>query len=551
MKKQKIIAIVSPLAIASILAPIATISVQCGSKALPKDLEVYKQFQSFINTTHGRKTGNLNNFKKESLEAEFNADGSLKAHKGIKLPAGKELTSEVLQPYYPLEDANVDKKVNIYGSYRAFQYLRKTIADMGYKDHTGNIIKYPKQNKIEATSITAETETRIANLEDGEKTITVYSDDQPIVKEMKEHIKKDGFFSQGFLYQLGGTKGQVINTNNIGTNIVVTINPSEKVTKTKDSKTLEVKDFYIVSHFDSTNNVGPKGVSWGATDNGSGVSVNLSLLKYFSDPKNRDNLGVRLHLVFVDAEEIGVMGSQAFVEQFLISNIQGNKETNELLASSLGMINMDTVSGGDKMYVHSPNTKQDPNLGSASGNLSTTIRDQLHSLSKLRSQKLNDSTQELEIHPQFSPTQYGAGETGDWSDHFPFYNKAKLPVAYIESTNFAIFSKTGSYDGYAQTTNPKAWVLKNGKNMQLVKRTLNGGLLEVYDWPEGITRKDIAIAGDIWHSDLDTNKWVDENLGARFYRQLDTVLETLKTFLVSMWEIGDDGNGTPIINYTI
>ncbi|AXE60942.1 metalloprotease [[Mycoplasma] phocae] len=541
---KKSLKIVISLASVSTLASFPLIAASCTNKSensKVSDLEVYKQFNEFINNTHGRKAENINNFKESSLMLEKDGDKIVKSL-GIKLENGKALTSDVLDPLYA-ENVEIDSQRNIYGSYHAYRVLRKMISSMGYENHTGNVITYPDQSTYGSIESKAAPDSKINRLNGN--AVTTFKEDgkhQAIVNKAYEDMKKTGFITQGFLYDTASSR-----INNIGNNIIVTINPGEKNLKGKENKQREVKDFYIVSHYDSTNNVGPKGISWGATDNATGVAVNLSLLKYFSNPINRDRLGVRLHVIFVDAEELGKLGSEAFVAQFLKSKKDSKQvETNPLLKNSIGMINLDTVAGGDRMYVHSPNTS--PSLGRVYGNLSTIIRDQINAISRIRSQNLKDPSQELEIHPQFTPGEYKPGETGDWSDHAPFYRNANLPVAYIESTNFAVKSKQGVYDGYAQTTNPKAWVLKDGKNIDsLVKRKINNGLIEVYDWPDGLKIEDFAIAGDIWHSDLDRPEWVLANVGDRFYRQQDTVFESLKEYFASMYSIDEKTDGIAYI----
>ncbi|MCU4117228.1 M28 family peptidase [Mycoplasma zalophi] len=502
--------------------------------------ETTKQFRDFLEGTHGRKAGNIYNFQEDSLRKEtvqawlydretkkFGAKDQ-EAITGFKLEDNQSLTSEIFKPRFSI-NSEADKNVDIYGSWRAYEYLAKTISDMGYTNHTGNVITYPDQNVRSDTNKGTKWNAAEHTHQDGAVT-TFKNEDKyaDLVTKMNEDITKDGFIVQGFLYN-----NQSKSINNIGNNIIVTINPTQETLKANENKTKQIKDFYIVSHYDSINNVGPTGISWGATDNGSGVSVNLSLLKHFSDVKNREPLAVRLHIIFVDAEELGKYGSIAFVNQFLTPNREGT----DLLRNSVGMINMDTVAGGDRMYVHSADSRE------TNANTATTIRDQINALSRIRSLNLNDPSQELEIHPQFTAGEYKPGETGDWSDHAPFYQKANLPIAYIESTNFAVKAKTGSYDGYAQTTNPKAWIKKSDHKPieSLVPRFLNNGLIEVYDWPEGMKKNDFEIAGDIWHSDLDRLDWVDKNLGAKFYNQLDTVYQTLVAYLTSMYESNDDG----------
>ncbi|MGX9357570.1 M28 family metallopeptidase [Mycoplasma sp. 773] len=500
-------------ALTGIALPIMAIS--CSNPNNPKSTDevgLRNTFTNFLTTVHGRKAGDDNNFKKTSLATttlKYNPKKLL--NDGIKLEKDKRLTTEIVEKnlLYKFGE-KVDQKVNNYGSYYAYKYLVKEIADMGYTNYTPNGITYPEYAHARTVQYD---ETK----------------DKAIVDSMKQNLKNDGFFTQGFLFANNGY-------NNVGNNIVVTINPSAKLT---DNGKRKIKDFYIVSHYDSMNNVGPEGISWGATDNATGVTVNLNLLKYFSDPKNRDNLSVRLHLIFVDGEELGKLGSEAFVKQFLTG------EKNELRDNSLGMINMDTVAGGDYMYIHSPNTVDDLNeeygkVKKDEWNLSPLLRNHINMLSKERANKIKDADQELKIHPQFVKTEYKEGETGDWSDHAPFYQIAKLPVAYVESTNFAIKAKSGLYDGYAQTINPKAWVLKNGKTIEKLKeRKLENGQI-VHDWPDGLKKEDFAILGDIWHSDLDTLKWVNDNIGPKFYKQLDTVFQTLKATVTSLHKI--EGN---------
>ncbi|MDI3351229.1 M28 family peptidase [Mycoplasmopsis arginini] len=476
------------------------------------EVVVREIFTNLLSTTHGRKAGDQNNFKTDSLNFVDTNNGKGKVLNGLKVEgedkrAKTSIVEKSLINKFGDSAHPVNPEHSNYGSYYAYQYLKKQIKDMGYEYHSEEEILYPKYSETASG-------------------ISLYYGDveveAQIISKMKDNLKKDGFFTQGFLYNLKNS------WNNIGNNLVVTINPSSKIT---NNNTINVKDFYIVSHYDSTNNVGPKGTSWGATDNASGVAVNLALLKHFSKAENRDKLGVRLHLIFVDAEELGKLGSTAFVSQFLYG--QANRE---LLQNSLGMINMDTVAGGDYMYIHSPDTRG----AQETYNTSPLLRDFINKISKERVTELKDDSQELKIHPQFVENEFKQGETGDWSDHAPFYQIANLPVAYVESTNFGVKSKNKIYDGYAQTTNPKAWVLKDGKTTladqgkTLLKRTLENGQV-VYDWPEGMTEADFAVLGDIWHSDLDTLQWINDNIGRRFYKQLDTVFNTLTRFLKKMY----------------
>lgn len=51
-------------------------------------------------------------------------------------------------------------------------------------------------------------------------------------------------------------------------------------------------------------------------------------------------------------KEVGVLGTNAFVQEYLMST------NSPLLTSSWGMINLDTIAGGDYMYIHSPDTRE-------------------------------------------------------------------------------------------------------------------------------------------------------------------------------------------------
>lgn len=68
------------------------------------------------------------------------------------------------------------------------------------------------------------------------------------------------------------------------------------------------KEILIGAHWDSFN--GP-----GADDNASGVSVLLELARYFKDQK--DNLPFNVKFVFFGAEELGLLGSQAYSQKHI------------------------------------------------------------------------------------------------------------------------------------------------------------------------------------------------------------------------------------------
>ncbi|TPE57744.1 Zn-dependent exopeptidase M28 [[Mycoplasma] falconis] len=524
-----------------IAAPLATIS--CGGNEIDKSkFETTKFYDEYIEGNHGRQAGNVYNFE----------GGSAKGLEGVA-PLTKVKASQLVAKNPFVKGQKLDEKQAIYGSYHAYNYLLNKLAEMGYTSHNEEDIEYPALTDVEfQEGTTTRTKNQVAEvnrqvLVGRAKYVTI---DTAKTEDYTNKMKQDGFFTQTFLFD---TKDRVnagqYSYNQLGQNIVVTINPSSDLVK--DEK--EMKDYFIVSHYDSTSE-GPEKASWGATDNGTSVGVNLALLDYFSKPENRKHLGVRLHIVFADAEELGVLGTQAFVEQMFIKGREEVEENgtktnklvyNPLKETTLAMINMDTIAGGDRVYVHSANS--DPFLD-AVGNTSTKVRDQISGLASQLALQKNDVGYMLEIHPQVEEGGYRAGETGTWSDHAPFALKVDVPIAYLESTNFFIWSKENAFDGYSQTANPQAYILQDGTVLGYNKVQKNGTELELYVLPEGKTVDDYLVSGNIWHSDLDRPDWLNKNIGSKIYKQLKVVYDVLilyfNTMATRLTTTGDQPDGS-------
>lgn len=166
------------------------------------------------------------------------------------------------------------------------------------------------------------------------------------------------------------------------------------------------KQVIVGAHYDSV------ATGKGADDNASGVGVMLEVADVLK------NISTPYSIVFVafGAEEGGLNGSNFYAKQMTADDIE----------NTVGMINLDSLAVGDKMYVH----------GSAGD--AGFIRDQALNIAEKK--KLD-----IGINPGLNP-DYPAGTTGDWSDHAPF-NKLGIPFAYFESTNWEI----GDLDGYEQT----------------------------------------------------------------------------------------------------
>lgn len=560
MKKNVVLTLSSSIAVFGTVA----IAVSCNknkeeNKNIISNVDYEKTdvgnfYNKFELENHGRIAGNISNVS--------NYDESTYKFRDLQDPNKKSLDSNDIVFKYDL-NTTIANDVNNYGSYHAFLWLKEQVKQMNYANlNSSDVITYPELQDVQLQSESktykgktyqnykmaanenvvnilkeARFETQSSYYETG---ITIRKNEEFKNQVIENMLNKTGYQSQGFLFHAKDKlrDGKYM-ANNLGNNLIVSIQP-ENPGITEENKS-QLKDLYIVAHYDSTTS-STNHLSWGATDNATGVASALALLKHYSTTENRAKLGTRLHVIFVDAEELGKYGSIAFVKEFMESKKaasgENEVETNKLLLSAAGMINFDTVAGGDNMYVHSPNSN--PAVDVVKGNISSSIRDQINAISRIRAKDKNDIELELEIHPQFEKNSYRAGETGDWSDHMPFYQYANIPIAYVESTNFNVFSKYDQYDGYAQTNNPNAWIDKNGNKINLVPKAKNGSNIVLWDLPEGVNMEDVVIAGDIWHSDLDRYDWVKENVGNKIYKQLDTVVETIKEYLTSVWHISSN-----------
>lgn len=109
--------------------------------------------------------------------------------------------------------------------------------------------------------------------------------------------------------------------NNTSSNVVASIKPMPNVNK----------EIIISAHLDSRG--GP-----GANDNGSGIGVLIELAKYFANSKSK--LPYNLKFVAFGAEELGLLGSRAYIEKH-----QENLKECELL------FNMDCVGGNKNILI--------------------------------------------------------------------------------------------------------------------------------------------------------------------------------------------------------
>ena len=264
------------------------------------------------------------------------------------------------------------------------------------------------------------------------------------------------------------------------------------------------KTIVIGAHYDS---VGDKNGSLGLIDNGSGVSALLTLAKKLST----QDLPYTVKLVAFGAEERGLKGSKAYVQQALKDPKQPalDKSIHQKIAfdNTIAMINLDTIIGGDYLYVHSAHSVpyDCKFLTNSNYNNDSHVREAIRSVSI---DLYNDDAHRL--HKPFKG--YPEGETGSWSDHSPFAC-AGIPIAYIEATNFTIKGKRGN-DGYSQVADKAYWTCLNEE-----KLTACNQFKERY-W------------GEIWHTKFDRADALFPVMKERLQSQLEQNIDVLYQFLL-------------------
>ncbi len=249
------------------------------------------------------------------------------------------------------------------------------------------------------------------------------------------------------------------------------------------------KTFIIGAHYDS---VPASTGSMGVIDNAASVALMLAIADHMNSmPKIKNNV------VFVafGAEEVGLNGAKHFVESISQTTLENE--------NIIGMINLDTITGGDYQYIHSAKTAGYECDGDTSKFAADPIwRDTLLT----HSSKLN-----LPFKKHAGNAEYPAGETGAWSDHSPFACVG-IPVVHIEATNFDIVGLNGQ-DGYSQTVNPAMWTCFDKDTLTTCDRP------NEKKW------------GRIWHTEFDRIDVLNREFPGRLETQLNNVFLLLSSFL--------------------
>ncbi|OZS41457.1 M28 family metallopeptidase [Photobacterium sanguinicancri] len=259
------------------------------------------------------------------------------------------------------------------------------------------------------------------------------------------------------------------------------------------------KTIILAAHYDST---GVDHGSLGATDNGAGLAAAIAI----AEKLQQTELPFNVRILYPGAEENGLNGSLYYVKDAL---------ANDKLKNVIGMINYDTVGGGDIVYVHAAHsdyaeykrTCESLGLTETDYSFDTKMREAMLKASV----DVNGEADKYVIHPTFPG--YPEGETGSWSDHAGFAC-AGIPIAYVEATNFNINGADG-YDGYSQTTNPAMWDCYDADNKTACNRA------EEKKW------------GKIWHTEFDRIDKLEEAFPGRVDKQLSDNVNIVLELLTS------------------
>ena len=255
-----------------------------------------------------------------------------------------------------------------------------------------------------------------------------------------------------------------------------------------DVKGKRAKTIIVGAHYDST---GDRFGSLGAIDNASGMAALLTLSARI---KNKD-LPYSVRLIAFGAEEVGLQGAKAYV-----------RDAFDDRGDVIAMVNLDTIIGGDKLYVHSAHTEpyDCSTLPKGTFNADTQVRDGLQKVSQSLFGSLGH-----QLHP--ANDEFPEGVTGSWSDHAPFACSG-IPIAYLEATNFEIDGRNGK-DGYSQTTAPAIWnCFDDAKNGACERK-------KEFKW------------GMIWHTKFDRVDELEAIMPGRLAEQLSINAEVLTHFI--------------------
>ena len=198
---------------------------------------------------------------------------------------------------------------------------------------------------------------------------------------------------------------------------------TENIIITKPGKSQ--KQIIVGAHYDGD----------GTGDNGSGIALALTTAERLVNV----DTAYTVKFVFFTAEEYGCYGSTAYA----------NAMSDEEVANTLYMINMDSLVCGDYCYIYGGVQNQEQKIV-------TQTEAYENAMSIANSLGLNfRSNPWTWENPEPDPEnggvpKYASPSTGDWSDHRGFKNRG-IKYIYMEATNWEIPGPYGEYDGYGET----------------------------------------------------------------------------------------------------
>lgn len=250
------------------------------------------------------------------------------------------------------------------------------------------------------------TMTKYVKIQDDAK---AYKDMYPAVDQLD--VSEETYVRSGRNY--------VVAEDGNGTHVKVTLHtPNIIVTKPGKSE----KTIIVGAHYDGD----------GSGDNGSSVALALTTAQHLYGVETE----YTIQFVFFTAEEYGLYGSSAYVAAM----------TEEEIANTLYMINMDSLVCGDFCYLYGGVQDDDNQTVTDTGAYDNAMA--VATAAGL-SFKSNPWTWDNPA-PGYDSPDYASPSTGDWSDHAPFKN-AGIPYLYFEATNWEIPGPYYEYDGYGET----------------------------------------------------------------------------------------------------
>lgn len=203
------------------------------------------------------------------------------------------------------------------------------------------------------------------------------------------------------------------------THVLATVKSDNIIVK-KEGKS--DKQIIVGAHYDGD----------GTGDNGSGISLALTMAEKLADV----DVPNTIVFVFFTAEEYGCYGSTAYA----------NAMTDNEVANTLYMINMDSLICGDYCYLYGG--VQDDETQTVT--MTAAYENAMDVAESLGLEFKSNPWTYANPAPGYDTPDYASPSTGDWSDHEGFKNRGIMYV-YFEATNWEIPGPYEEYDGYGET----------------------------------------------------------------------------------------------------